>query len=250
MMTSRASGVNVHELACVLQLLDEVRSLPRGGVAQRTAFLRGVTTLVGAQVGIWADVAGMDRGPIVLRDALDLGWDGPRERAVFLAYLQAQSDPPDPTLVRLAAIPEQTYARARHELLDDRAWYRSSHVQDHRKAAGVNHFVLAAWRRGDRAQAMSVHRPWGDRAFSERERRLVEIVHRHAAQLLDAPTGLSPRQRDVLAALCRGLAEKEIAGELGLSIHTVHGHVKELHRRFGARSRGELLARALGGTPT
>lgn len=245
-MTSRAIGVSGHELARALQLLDEVRAHPRGSSAQRGAFLRGITALVGGQVGIWADVGGMERGPIVLREALDHGWDGPRERAVFLAYLQAQSDPPDPTLARLAAIPDETYARARHELLDDRAWYRSPHVQEHRKAAGVNHFVLAAWRRGDRAQALTVHRPWGERAFSERERTPLGIVHRHAAPLLASPVEVSPRQREVLAALCRGLAEKEIAGELGMSVHTVHGHVKELHRRFGARSRGELLARALG----
>jgi DNA-binding CsgD family transcriptional regulator len=246
MTTSRAIGVSGHELARALTLLDEVRAHPRGGVAQRTAFLRGITELVGAQVGIWADVSGMHGGPMLLRDTLDLGWQGPREREVFKAYLQAQTDPPDPTLGRLSEIRDQTFARARQDLLADRDWYRSAHVQEHRKAAGVNHFVLAAWRRGDRAQAMSVHRPWGDRPFSARERALIEIVYGHAAQLLAAPVELSARQRDVLAALCRGKAEKEIAGELGLSIHTVHGHVKELHRRFGARSRGELLARALG----
>lgn len=243
-MSSRAP-VTAHQLARALKLVDDVRAHPRGSVAQRTCFLTGLNELVGAQVGIWADVAGMTSGAIVLRDALDLGWHGPREREVFRAYLQAQTDPPDPTLVRLLAIPDETYARARHELLDDRAWYGSPRVQDYRKAAGVNHFILAAWRRGDHAQALSIHRPWGDRAFTERERTLVDVVYRHAAHLLATPVGLSPRQRDVLAALCRGLSEKEIASELGLSAHTVHGHVKDLHRRFGARSRGELLARAL-----
>lgn len=240
-MSSRAIGVSVHEVGRALRLLDEVRARPR----ERTCFLRGLNELVGAQVGIWADVAGMERGPIVLRDALDLGWDGPREREVFLTYLRAQTDPPDPTLDRLSEITDPTFARARQELLDDRSWYRSEHVQEQRRAAGVNHFVLAAWRRGDRAQALSVHRPWGQRAFNERERMLVELVYRHAAQLLASPVALSDRQRLVLDGLCGGMAEKEIAGELGLSQHTVHDHVKELHRRFGARSRGELLVKAL-----
>lgn len=30
-----------------------------------------------------------------------------------------------------------------------------------------------------------------------------------------------------------------------MSAHTVHDHVKRLHLRFGAQSRGELLARVL-----
>ncbi|MCC6623516.1 MAG: hypothetical protein IT385_19805 [Deltaproteobacteria bacterium] len=45
--------------------------------------------------------------------------------------------------------------------------------------------------------------------------------------------------------LCRGLSEKQIAAELGMSPHTVHDHVKRLHLRFGVQSRGELIARAL-----
>lgn len=32
--------------------------------------------------------------------------------------------------------------------------------------------------------------------------------------------------------------------ELDVSTHTVHDHIKALHRTFGARSRGELIAEA------
>jgi DNA-binding CsgD family transcriptional regulator len=236
--------VSVHELRRALRLLEDVRERPRASSEQLTFFLRAMASLLGAQVGIWADVDGMKGRPTLL-DALDIGWSSERERQVFLGYLSGQAESPDPSLPPLTSIKEDTFARTRHELIDDRGWYRSPHVQDLRRAAGVNHFVLAAWRRGDRAQALSLHRPWGDRAFSERERMLVEIVYREAAPLLASPLPLSPRQRAVLDALCRGLAEKQIAGELGLSPHTVHGYVKELHRRFGARSRGELLSRAL-----
>jgi DNA-binding CsgD family transcriptional regulator len=40
-----------------------------------------------------------------------------------------------------------------------------------------------------------------------------------------------------------GASEKELAHELNVSPHTVHEHIKAIHRAFGARSRGELLAR-------
>jgi DNA-binding NarL/FixJ family response regulator len=47
-----------------------------------------------------------------------------------------------------------------------------------------------------------------------------------------------------LALLASGLSEKEVASQLALSPATVHDYVKALHRRLGARSRSELLARA------
>jgi DNA-binding CsgD family transcriptional regulator len=46
----------------------------------------------------------------------------------------------------------------------------------------------------------------------------------------------------VLALLADGHSEKQVARDLGISPHTVHGHVKALHRRLGVSSRAELLA--------
>ena len=54
---------------------------------------------------------------------------------------------------------------------------------------------------------------------------------------------LSPRAAEVLRHLLDGDGEKQVARRLGLSRHTVHGHVKVLYRRFGVSSRAELLAR-------
>ena len=61
----------------------------------------------------------------------------------------------------------------------------------------------------------------------------------------DLTKGLSPRMRDTLQLLLSGDSEKEVAGKLGLSQHTVHIHVKNLYKRLGVCSRGELLAKCL-----
>jgi len=58
--------------------------------------------------------------------------------------------------------------------------------------------------------------------------------------------GLSPRMIDTLQHLLSGDSEKEVAGKLGLSPHTVHIHVKNLYKRLGVCSRGELMAKCLG----
>lgn len=56
---------------------------------------------------------------------------------------------------------------------------------------------------------------------------------------------LPPRLEQTLRGLLSGQSEKEIAFALSVSVHTVHEYVKELHRRLGVNSRGELLARFL-----
>ncbi|XXX81759.1 helix-turn-helix transcriptional regulator [Sorangium sp. So ce134] len=85
---------------------------------------------------------------------------------------------------------------------------------------------------------------------------LVNVFHEECGFLHRPPevpaallAGLSPRLRDALRGLARGLSEKEIAAELRISPHTVHDYVKALHRHFGVQSRGELLALCLGQSP-
>lgn len=57
---------------------------------------------------------------------------------------------------------------------------------------------------------------------------------------------LTTREQMILQHLLLGKSVREIAEELGRSPHTVHDHVKSLHRKLNASSRGELVARALG----
>lgn len=57
------------------------------------------------------------------------------------------------------------------------------------------------------------------------------------------PVQLTPRQRQVLMLLRRGLAEKDIANELRISRHTVHAHVKGIYTAFDVSTRAELLSR-------
>lgn len=57
---------------------------------------------------------------------------------------------------------------------------------------------------------------------------------------------LTGREQQVLEQLTLGRSVREIAEEIGRSPHTVHDHVKSLHRKLAASSRGELVARALG----
>jgi DNA-binding NarL/FixJ family response regulator len=63
-----------------------------------------------------------------------------------------------------------------------------------------------------------------------------------------AVAGLSPREREVLAGLCAGKANKEIARDLGLREPTIKLHVKLVCRKLQARNRthAAMIARETG----
>ncbi|WP_455381258.1 helix-turn-helix transcriptional regulator, partial [Salinispira pacifica] len=58
---------------------------------------------------------------------------------------------------------------------------------------------------------------------------------------LAARFGLTFRERDIVPLIARGLANKEIAAELGISEATVRTHIYNLFQKVDARSRIELL---------
>lgn len=60
------------------------------------------------------------------------------------------------------------------------------------------------------------------------------------------PTGapLTPREREVLALLAQGLANKAIAPRLGITEHTVKAHVAAIYEKLGAGNRAEAVMAA------
>ena len=58
--------------------------------------------------------------------------------------------------------------------------------------------------------------------------------------------GLTTRELEVLALAAEGLANKEIAARLHLSVHTVEAHLTRIYRKLGVRSRTALARRLPG----
>jgi PAS domain S-box-containing protein len=61
-----------------------------------------------------------------------------------------------------------------------------------------------------------------------------------------SPAALTPRELDVVELIAVGLSGSEIAEELHLAHNTVRTHVRNAMRKAGARSRAQLVAKALG----
>jgi DNA-binding NarL/FixJ family response regulator len=101
------------------------------------------------------------------------------------------------------------------------------------RAAGASGFISKDWPAADVARAVRVV-GLGMTVFKPQE----------------GPPAipLSPREREVLDLLATGATNREIAGSLYLSPHTVKEHTSALYRKLGARNRTEAvqLAQRLG----
>ena len=69
------------------------------------------------------------------------------------------------------------------------------------------------------------------------------VVHAAAPATATSPgTALSARELEVLRLVARGLSNKEIGGELGITTHTVKYHLAALLEKLGVRSRTEAVS--------
>lgn len=102
-----------------------------------------------------------------------------------------------------------------------------------------------------RAAIRAVHS--GDAYFSPAvAKRLTEVLRSESSVPAPAPVvvpasldALTNREREVLAAVARGLLNKEIAGQLGISVRTVEAHRDSLVRKLGIRSAAGLTRFAM-----
>jgi DNA-binding NarL/FixJ family response regulator len=80
-----------------------------------------------------------------------------------------------------------------------------------------------------------------------RVRRYFQTLVESLSALESAPdkTKLTPREHDILSLLSKGYLDKEIAAALGISLWTVHGHLKKIYNKLGVHTRTEAAIRYL-----
>lgn len=244
------------DVRALLRLLGELRELGAEPAAWRAHLVASLEALCSAQVAVTAELRVNDNPEastncaeaVTPLQAIDHGLDaGFRER--FYRDLYFIDHRSDDALTAVVPLYGSAFTVSRQNVIADRHWDRSMSANERFRPLGCDDFILSMMPVASLGviSSMDVYRGPGAR-FSERERLLVELVHGELANdwnRVEREEGarLTPRQRQVLAHLMAGASEKELAFELNVSPHTVHEHIKALHRAFGARSRGELFAR-------
>ena len=248
--------VRADQVRALYRVLGEVREILRveDAASAKAHAIRGLCGIVGASVG--AIIVDDDHGPhrrgrlvemnghnLVGEDLLSMADEYLRLGSVVDPALASLRDRDDAEVITLM----------RAELVDDRGWFGSSFVSETRRKAGLDDAIYSKRRTGlpHTIDGLCVNRPWGEPRFEVEDRNLVHLFQLEAEWLYEraddparpgARPGLTPRERQTLALLLAGAAEKEIAARLQLSLHTVHGYVKSIYARYGASSRAQLLA--------
>ncbi|HET9185619.1 MAG TPA: response regulator transcription factor [Solirubrobacterales bacterium] len=96
------------------------------------------------------------------------------------------------------------------------------------RAAGASGFISKDWSAVDVVKAV----------------RMVSLGSEVFATAAPLESPLSPREEEVLALIATGATNKEIAGRLHLSPHTVKEHASAIYRKLGVRNRAEAARQA------
>lgn len=250
----RSSVLRMADVRAAFRLVGDCRDLGHDIGQWYPVALAGLRELTGSRTVV-GGIASWWPLPDVLQDPLTNLWgtgftDSERRKWESLLSSPRALDFKFPLMT--AAVRSRQALRIRPQLLTDREWYRSAEYQ-HRSELGVDDCVISQyWLGPRRLQGFNFDRGIGEGRMPLRQRRIVKLFHDELIRLYgshirtdrrpDPFADLPTRQREVLAALAEGDAEKQVAAKLGLSRHTVHDHVIALYRRFGVRSRAELVA--------
>lgn len=224
--------------------------------ARRTAVLERIAEIVGGEGGFW----GWGRGhpldsaltPVV---GVPFGFTPGEWAAVVEASLD--DDGRDlcahPIAERLRSDRHVTMARAM--LWNDDQWRRSRTYTRHLSPIGWDDWLTSVKYLGtDSWCCLTLWRRTGRPSFGEREAALLDLalagirwLHPAVSEVVPPNIfiGLSHRQRMVMMFLLDGSSRKQIAANLGVTLHTVNDHVKAIYERFQVNSATELAARFL-----
>jgi DNA-binding CsgD family transcriptional regulator len=248
----KSQRLRLGEVRAVYRLVGECRELGADSLTWRTHLAGEICRLVGAQVGFVGETDGQGMGPIT--QTVDLGWVSAEARSLWLRYLQELQYASDPIIrcVWLQAVPHGTCLR--EQIVPDRPWYNSVLFNDYLTAAEIDDAIFSFHPVPEAGRAVCglvVYRALSDRRYAQRDRRIVELCYGEIGRLEGtllatardpSVSRLSPRLRQVLAALLEGDAEKQVGRRLGLRPDTVREYVLAVYRHFGASTRSELLA--------
>jgi DNA-binding NarL/FixJ family response regulator len=118
-------------------------------------------------------------------------------------------------------------------------------------AAGAGGYLLKPVRSAQLVAAIKEVLAGGAPMSSNIARRVIQTFRKPvpapvAAAAPDGMTQLTARENDVLELLVKGLLQKEIAQQLGISYWTVQTHIARIYEKLHVHSRAQAVARYHG----
>ena len=111
-------------------------------------------------------------------------------------------------------------------------------------AAGASGYLLKRLSPAKLLEAIAEVREGGSPMSASLARNVVQSFQAAPARG-DESVDLSQRERSVLEGLAEGLAYKQIADQLGVSIHTVRNYIRRIYEKLHVQTRTEAVAKFL-----
>ncbi len=183
------------------------------------------------------------------------GWETPEQEQIYLSSMADEDRPVLPNVNKALgpAMNQGSVAFSRPMIVPDDLWYQSDFYQKYVKLTGVDEWA-SSFRVAPQLDSIVMiggNQKFGAPPISMSTVKLLGILGEEITPLLGtrlslrnqiSKGGLTPRQRQTLDLLLKGLSEKQVAQELRLSKATVHDYIVKLHKHFDVQSRGELLS--------
>jgi DNA-binding CsgD family transcriptional regulator len=251
---SKSDLLRVQDVRDAYRLIGDCRDLGSDPVLWQVRMFEGLCGLIGAPAATGGEGLVRPDGAIAPLSSLHSGFDT-HAAGLLDGYMRDHGPAVDPFIQALQAMQERRVTRTRRQTVPDAAYYRSMVFQKHLRMAGVHHRLVSMYRTGEGAiSVIHFHRSAGERDFTARQVAMLGFFHEEIGRLIGralvsaaepGPENLSRRLRQTLACLVEGDTEKQVAARLGISQATAHQYVTSLYRRFGVRSRGQLLAHVI-----
>ena len=256
-MNDGGGVIREEDARALVRVLAEVAVISGDLRAKRMALLERLAELVDADAWHWCFVAGKEAGKL---PTFSVFLKGGFTEEQFAKYLRAQEHPDmakfnAPLLAEFAQCLRHI-TRTRQQLDPEGAFLESDVFQLWREADIAPLILCIRPTASGQASAVSLFRRLDRPLFSERENRIAHILLTEVPWLHDAAwpnhpeqrvSELTPRLHTVTNLLLQGYGRKQIAADLGLSLHTINDYVKEVYQRFGVHSQPELIRRFVDG---
>ena len=241
----------------MVRLIGEVAAV-RGGHAEKKHFLmEGLCRLIGADAWAWA--LSCQRQPDQPQVYVSLLKEGFTERT-FAKLLEAVEHPQQMEITApfFQEVQEKKthVTRHRNQIFDPKRYVGTSN-ETAWKAADIGPVIMSLRPLdSSSASAIAIYRRYGREEFDDRDSLIAHIILSEVPWLHEqgwpedrgvSVPKLSRRLRLVMNLLTVGRSRKQIADELGISLNTAQGYVKDVYRHFKINSQAELMSRFFQG---
>jgi DNA-binding CsgD family transcriptional regulator len=241
----------------MVRLVGDVAALPGGHTAKKNFLMTGLCKLIKADAWVWALSCQRDPAkPQVYVSFLNGGFT----EEGFVKFLEAIDHPEMVAFASKFFLELQTkgthLTRLRFQITSKEQFLPSA-AHEAWKAADIGPTILSMRPLDEHSSStLGFYRHYQRAEFTPREARIAHIVLTEVSWLheqgwpedrgVTAPQ-LAKRQRLALNLLIRGQSRKEIANNMGISVHTAQDYIKEIYRHFKVRSHAELMSRFIQG---